>query len=457
MPQSWTTLPTTRESVTVEQPIEIDHWWTVFRDPTLDSLIRRAVASNLTVEAATERVYQARATVGFTRGGLFPSASFNGSYARQGSGTSHDSDLWQSGFDAAWEVDVFGGIRRGVEAAKANLQASIEDRRDILVTLLGEVATDYIFLRDFQQEVEIARQNLNIQIRSAAVTRAKKRLGTDTDLDIAQADALVAGTEADIQTLEVNEQQTIYALSVLLGEPPTALDGELSVVGPIPEPPSVIAIGLPAELLNRRPDIRRAERQLAAATAQIGAATANWYPTFSLTGNLSIQSSNFAGLGSWPNHLWSVGPNMTWLIFDGGQVSSNVAIQNALQAQAFTTYKQTVLTALQDVENSLVAYAREQRRRDALSREVNANERAVALSTRRYNQGLTDFLSVLVAESSLFSSQVALVQSNRNIGADAVALYKALGGGWSIAEMDSATASTLHPKPETTATGLEQN
>jgi NodT family efflux transporter outer membrane factor (OMF) lipoprotein len=232
----------------------------------------------------------------------------------------------------------------------------------------------------------------------------------------------------------------MYALSILLALPPTALEGELSAAAKIPDPPGVVPVGLPAELLRRRPDIRRAERQLAAATAQIGVATADLYPKFSLGGNLSVGGNNFPALGNWANRSWSVGPNASWTLFDAGAIRSNIDVQNSLAAQALTAYRKTVLTGLQEVQNALVAYAREQRRRAALTDAVAANQRSVELATRKYALGgTTDFLSVLVAQGSLFGSQDALVQSNRNVAIDAIALYKALGGGWEIGEEIPAT------------------
>jgi multidrug efflux system outer membrane protein len=434
MPAEWESPPPTQASVTVAQPVQVEQWWTTFHDPMLDSLVRRAVASNLSLEAATARVRQARAGIGVARSGLFPSARASGSYSRSGSGTGADQDLWRTGLDSVWELDLFGGVRRGVESATARYEASLEDRRAVLVTLLGEVAADYILLRGYQQDLVIAQQNLQVQARSANVAREKRKLGTGTELDIAQSEAQVASTKAAMETLESNRQQTVYALSILLGLPPTALEEELTPPGDIPDPPPVVPVGLPSELLRRRPDIRRAERQLAAATAQIGVATADFYPKFALSGNLSVSGSQISALTNWANRSWSVGPSASWLIFDAGGVRSNIEVQNALQAEALTTYKQTVLTALQEVQSALVAYAREQRRRAALIDAVAANQRSVVLATRRYNQGVTDFLSVLVAQGSLFGSQEALVQSNRDVATDAVALYKALGGGWEIGE-----------------------
>ena len=452
MPTEWVSPPTTQASVTLQQPIEIQRWWTTFGDPTLDSLISRAVSYNLDLQAATERVREARASLGNAGSALFPTVDAVGAYTRSfnarggstviaGAGGSvittsgpRPHDLWQAGFDATWELDVFGGARRGVEAASDNLQASIEDRRDVLVTLLAEVATDYISLRGYQQEVVIAEENLVSQVHTADVTRTKVRGGFTTELDVANADAQVATTRSQIAGFAMLEQQTIYSLSVLLGQIPTALERELAPREQIPIVPPTVPIGLPSELLRRRPDIRRSERQLAAATANIGVATAQLFPQFSLTGTLTVQGSEFKALGNLGNRLWSFGPSLTWPIFDAGHIWMNIEIENSLQAQALIAYRNTVLLALQDVENALVAYADEQQRRAALADAVADNQKAVKLATRRYDQGLTDFLNVLDAERSLYSSQDALVQSNRAVGTDLASLYKALGGGWEIGE-----------------------
>jgi outer membrane protein, multidrug efflux system len=440
MPAAWETTPTTQASQTVLAPAQLQRWWANFNDPTLNFLVSQALESNLDLEAATARIRQARAEVGVARAGLWPTANATGSYTRSGGSGIAAGDLWEAGLDATWELDVFGGTRRSVEAAKASLAAAVEDRRDVLVTLLGEVASDYILLRSAQQEIVIARENLDVDSNNARLTRQKQKLGTGTELDVAQADAQVATTAATLASLQESEQQTIYAIGVLLGLTPTALEPQLSATQEIPSPPAELPVGLPSDLLRRRPDIRRAERQLAAATAQIGVATAAWFPQFSLTGSAGVQGSRLSALGNWgSNNVWSGGPSVTWEIFDAGQIASNVEVQNALQAQALVVYRQTVLTALQDVQNALVALAQEQNRREALSQSVVFNQRAVVLATRRYRQGLTDFLSVLDAERSLYGSQDALVLSNAAVGADAVALYKALGGGWEMDESSTAT------------------
>ena len=319
--------------------------------------MRRAIVSNFDLQAATQRVRQARASLGLATAGVWPTVNTSGSNVLSGAGNSRSQNLWHAGLDAAWELDVFGGVRRSVEEANANLQAAVEDRRDVLLTLLGEVATDYMLLRGQQQEIVIAGQNLDAQARNARLTREKKRLGTGTELDIVQADALLASTTAALANFQAAEQQIIHALSVLLGSEPTALDEELQSAATIPGPPPVLAVGVPSDLLRRRPDIRRAERQLAAATAGIGVATADLFPKFSLTGDIGVQGSQLRALGNWNNSIWAFGPSVTWPVFDAGKIRSNIEVQNAIQEQALTAYRKTVLVALQEVQDVLVAFA----------------------------------------------------------------------------------------------------
>ncbi|HWE02054.1 MAG TPA: efflux transporter outer membrane subunit [Tepidisphaeraceae bacterium] len=442
--------PTTQNSTTTQRPINTVEWWKKFNDPTLDSLVVRAAACNLDLRQAQARLYQARATRGVIGSAQLPEIDANGQYARSGAGrggsatsfgnngvaitrpASVRQDFYQYGLDASWELDVFGGVRRSVEAADANLIAAVEDRRDVLVTVIAEVAVDYITLRGYQRQIVIAENNLAAQKRTADVTRRRFGAGFVSRLDVANADAQVYSTEADIPTLQSSAQQTIYALSILLGREPAALLSELSATAPLPLTPPDVPIGLPSELLRRRPDIRRAEAQLHAATAQIGVATAQLYPQFNLVGSLDIEASKLRGLGNWSNNIWSMGPSITWPIFAGGRIVANIQVQNALQQQAFLTYRQTVLTALQEVEYALVAYSKEQQRRKALIEDVAANRQGLDVATRLYTQGQTDFLNVLNSERSLFVAETSLAVSDTTIATDLAALYKALGGGWQI-------------------------
>ena len=438
MPSGWDSPPTTQASVILHEPTELNRWWKRFNDPELNSLVDRALAQNLDLEAAAERIHAARAQLGIAKGELLPTVDGDGSYDRTGGGRRVWSSQWTAGLNTAWQVDVFGGLRRGVEQARANLGAAEWDQRDVLVTVLGEVATDYITLRGNQQAVIIAKENLEVDARNAKVARDKKKLGTGTDLDIAQADAEVASTTAALESLEAAAQESIYAISVLLALPPTALNLELSPSDKVPDPPGEVPVGLPSDLLRRRPDIRKSERQLAAATAGIGVVVAQLFPQFSLTGTLGLQARQIS-VQNWDNSFWSFGPSVTWSILDANVIRSQIDQQNAVTEQAATTYRQTVLNALLQVQNVLVAYAHEQHRRQALTDSVRLNQQAVELASRRYKDGQTDFLAVLDAERTLFAAQNALVLSNQTVGTDAVALYEALGGGWDV---DAGHAST---------------
>jgi multidrug efflux system outer membrane protein len=455
MPATWVAPPTTRASITVQEPLQVEKWWTTFKDPVLDSLVRRAVQSNLNVKIAAERVRAARASVCIATSGLFPLFQGTGSYnhslnsankttVRTPSGGTRTidakaKDFWQGGFDATWEIDVFGGVRRGVESAYATYEATVEDRRDVLVSLLGELATDYVQLRGFQQQVTIGEENLAAQQRTLQATLENKAIGRGTGLDVANSEAQVASTNASVASFQNLVQQQIYAISVLLGEEPAALLPELSSEVQIPIAPPLVPVGLPSELLRRRPDIRRAERQLAAATADIGVATADLFPHLGLNGSVSVGGTRFENLGNWGTSVLSIGPSLNWAIFDAGRIWSNIEVKNALQAEALLAYRQTILTALQDVETALTAYAQEQQRRALLADAVAANQRAVTYANELWNAGTKDFLNVLVAQQSLYGAQNALVQSNQAVATDLVAIYKALGGGWEVGEPPSTT------------------
>ena len=467
MPADWigatpTTAPTTKGSITNAKPVDVSRWWENFDDPELNVLIKRAIESNLDLKLATSRVLQARAQRGVVSSAFWPTASVNASYARQGSAgksqrivnsggvvttvtSASSSDLFQEGLDATWELDVFGGIRRSIEVANANIRFAVEDRRDILVTLTSEVALNYMTLRSTQRQLVIARENVADQEKSADVTHRRQRGGFISGLDAANADAQVAATKSQIPVFEQQEQQTIYDIALLLGAEPAALLKELATDAPIPPTPPEVPIGLPSELLKRRPDVRRAEAQWHAANANIGVATADLFPKFAITGSVGLSGPNGGSLFNWNNGFWQIGPQLSYEIFDAGRIRANIAVQNEITNQAAIAYEQTVLTALRDVESALVAYAREQQHRALLSEAVAANQKAVDLSTTLYTQGQTDFLNVLTAQRSLYASQDALVQSDRTIATNLVALYKALGGGWQNQNLPPTTQPTTRP------------
>jgi NodT family efflux transporter outer membrane factor (OMF) lipoprotein len=443
-----------RESIATPGPVELVDWWKSFDDPTLTSLIERAIESNLDLRQAEARIRQARATQGVTASGLWPEIDATGSYRRSGSGGGSTStsggqatsqngavssgggprgsvaNLFQVGLDASWELDIFGGTRRNIEASDADFQAAVEDRRDVLVSLVSEVGNDYLNLRGLQQQIIIARKNLSAQKHTAEITRKRFEAGFVGKLDVANAYAQVATTESQIPVFESAAQGTIYSLSVLLGREPAALAEELASDAPIPSTPPEIPVGLPSDLIRRRPDIRKVEAQLHAATVRIGVATADLFPKFSLTGSAGFTSTDISTLLNWTSRVWSYGPSVTWPIFTAGRIRWNIEVQKAVKEQTLAAYEKAVLTALKDVETALVAYAKEQDHRNSLIEAVESNRTAVDLSMKLYVAGKIDFLNVLVAQRALNISEDALVQSTRSLATDLIALYKALGGGW---------------------------
>jgi len=416
-------------SIATTNTAQLARWWQSFQDSMLTSLVQEGLRTNLDVQLAEASLRQARASRGIIAGGLWPGLTATAGYSRIGAG-GPSQNFFQTGLDALWEVDIFGGIRRNIESADASIQAAKENIRDVQVTLVSEIALNYIQLRSYQEQIAIAQENLKAQEHTASLTRQRVTAGFASALDTANAEAQVATTASAIPVLETSLRQNIYALSVLLACPPADLLLELSKPGPVPLTPPEVPIGLPSNLLRRRPDVRAAEAQLHAATAQIGVATADFFPKFSLTGSLNYQSDLMQTLFSGGSRSWSVGPQVSWPIFQGGSIAANVRLQKALRDQAYLTYQKTVLTALQDVENALVAFAYEWDHRKVLGEADTQNRRALDLSMKLYTQGTADFLSVLVAERSLYASQSALAQSKQAISIDLVALYKALGGGW---------------------------
>ena len=435
-------------------PVAVAAWWETFHDAELNTLIGRAVASNLDLQIAQARVREARAQYGIAAADLWPTVDGSGSYSRErqsqhqpvlGSlpippNVPYQDNNYQAGFDASWEIDVFGGRRRATEAARAGVAAAEFGRRATLVTLLGEVARNYIELRGDQQRLAIAQENMAAQAQALAITQDRFAKGLTSDLDVEQASTLLATTTAAVPTLETSLRAAIYRLGVLLGRPPRALLAELSTPAPLPTTPPEVPVGLPADLLLRRPDVQRAERELAAATANIGVAKAYLFPKFFLTGAAGFQSVSaddwFAGGSS----FWSAGPTVQWRIFDAGRIRANIRVQNARQEAALATYEQTVLTAFEDVENGLVGYANEQTRRHSLAVAVTSSRKSLELADKLYANGLTDFLHVLEAERSLYQAQDALALSDRTVSAQLIALYKALGGGWETAEQPGSPA-----------------
>jgi len=409
-------------------------WWTTLKDPALTSLIQRAVTGNLDLKEARSRVREARARRGISEAEQFPTLDVKGSavssYSGEDTGNGDRRDLYAAGFDANWELDVFGGIRRSIEAAQADLETSREDYCDVMVSLMAEVALNYVEVRTYQTRLDVTEKNLETQAETHELTVFRFEAGLASALDMEQAKYNLENTRSKIPTLRISLERAENRLAVLLGIHPGALHEDLYVKKSIPVTDLEIAVGVPAEVLRRRPDIRRAERELAAQTARVGVATAELYPKFSLSGSIGLEALSFGDLFSTGNRTDRIGPSFSWNIFDAGTIRKNIEVQNALQEQVLIQYEAAVLNALEDVENALVAYAQDQYRRQSLTRATQAAERAVDLALKQYSSGIIDFQDILEAQRSLLSFQDQLAETDGTVTSNLISLYKALGGGW---------------------------
>lgn len=409
-------------------------WWSILDDPVLTNLVESAVAGNLGLKEARARVREARARRGISTADRFPTIDASGSArlsrSSEETGSGSERELYAAGFDAAWELDVFGGKKRAVEVAGAELQASEEDLRDVLVSLLAEVALNYVELRSFQTRLSVAEANLDAQKETYNITRWRRQAGLTTQLDVDQAKYSLEQTRAQIPGLQTGLEQAKNRLAVLIGQHPGSLKNALAERKAIPITPLEVAVGVPADILRRRPDVRRAERRLAAQTAQIGVATADLYPRFSLLGSIGLEALLPGNLFSFGSRTHGIGSTVAWPLFDAGAIRSNIEVQSALQQQALIRYEAAVLAALEDVENALVAYAMEQSRRQSLTKATEAARRAVELAQIQYSSGLIEFSNVLMAQRSLLSLQDQLAVSEGRVTSNLIALYKSLGGGW---------------------------
>ena len=409
-------------------------WWMTLGDADLSYLIERSLAGNLDLKKAQARIREARARRGVAEAGLFPALNIGGSATvsrgSEDTGSGLRRELYRTGFDASWEVDVFGGVRRSIEAAQGDLEAIAADYQDVLVSLLAEVALNYVEARTFQTQLQVAEENLKAQAESLQLTEWRFAAGLVSKLDVEQAKANLENTRAQLPKLRSNIEAAKNRLAILLGIFPGTLEAQLAARKPIPEAPLEVAVGVPAEVLRRQPDVRRAERQLAAQTARIGVATADLYPKFSLPGSIGLEALSTNHLFSTANRAWSLIGSFAWTIFKGGAIRQNIEVQNALQEQALNQYEATILSALEEVENALVAFAEEQERRDALLEATQAAQRAAEIARDQYTSGLIDFQTVLDAERSVLTAQDQLAQSKGQVTANLISVYKALGGGW---------------------------
>ena len=433
------------------EPADFSAWWTVFDDPLLNRLIDLASQQNLDLQNAGLRILEARAQLGIAIGSQYPQTQQIGGEANanqlsenapNGAGADKFFYNYQLGFDAAWELDFWGRFRRGIESANASLYSTLADYDDILVSLIAEVARTYFDIRTFEQRLAVARENVELQKKSLDIAAARYEGGVADQLDVAQAKALLKQTQATIPPLEAGLRQSKNALAILLGILPTEVQSLLGPPESIPTAPIEVAVGIPAELLRRRPDVRLAEFQAAAQSAQIGIAKADLYPSFSLVGSIGLQSSdkggirsnnaNFSDLFTSGGITYFIGPTFQLPILNYGRLKNNVRVQDARFQQLVVSYQNTVLRAFQDVEDATVGFLRTQEQKTFLAESVEQYKLSVELSLIQYSEGLTDFQRVIDAQRNLAQQEDAFASATGAVGTNLIALYKALGVGWEL-------------------------
>jgi len=424
-------------------PTDYSHWWTVFNDPVLDRLVQTAYEQNLPLRIAGLRILEARAQRGMAVGSLFPqkqeavkaytrSKFSDNMYPFGMFPGNREFDDWITGFDMAWELDIWGKIRRGIEAADANVDAQIENYDDVLVMIQAEVAAAYIQMRALEEQLTYTRKNVEIQQSSLDIIQKRFQQGVVGELDVRQAGAQLAVTESLIPKLEEAHRRVQNGLCLLVGMPPGSLPAELAEPRPIPTAPAEVVVGIPADLLRRRPDVRRAERQAAAQCARIGMAEAEFYPHFAITGNIALEAEQFGDLLDWRSIGGKIGPGLRWNILNYGRIQNGVRVEDARFQQAAIAYQNTVLAANKEAEDAIVAFLREQQRVSSLQRAVDEVTRALQIGLRLYEQGVIDYQRVLDSQRAAVLEQDALAQSRGQVATNLVAVYKAIGGGWTM-------------------------
>ncbi len=431
------------------------HWWRQFHDPLLDALVTDALAANLDLATARAQLREARARRGLAGAQLGPTldASLSGSSStsseRSGSGATRE--LYSAGFDASWEPDVFGGLRRGVEAATADVGASTESLRDTRVSLAAEVVRNYVDLRTAERRLAVTEASVAARSETYELTQWRLQAGLVSALDVAQARTDLESARAAIPTFRTAVTEAHNRLAVLLGRSPGELQARLTATAAVPLAGTAAAAGIPADVLRMRPDVRAAERRLAAQTARLGQAEAARYPSFRLSGSIGLEALTFSGLGDSGADTRSLLGSVTAPIFHSGRIVANIEIQNALLEQARLAYEAAVLTALEDVENALVGVANADQRRAQLALAVAAAREAFAIAEHRYATGLADFLSVLDSQRTLLNLEDQLANSTGELAAAQIQLYKALGGGWSPEPEPTPAAAYTPAKPRNTS------
>jgi multidrug efflux system outer membrane protein len=426
----------------LEQGDPVQQYWTRFADPTLNDLVQDALAHNQDLAAAAANLQAARAARRLAGFDQFPTVTAAAAYSKnlyssqQAFGAAfaeREFDTAQEGFDGLWELDLFGRVRRNVEAARADVGASAATLQDARVSVIAEVARDYFVLRGLQDQLELTKRNADNQQSTLTLTQNRLEAGRGNELDTSRAEAQWQTTLASIPTLEATIATTIYRLSVLTGRQPAALSERLSPVAAMPPLPALSTIGTPEQLLRRRPDVRIAERRLAAATARVGVAMGDLFPKVTLVGEIGYSAPVFSDFGTNEARFFSFGPSITWAAFDLGRVQARIGESKALTSAALATYQGAVLGALEDTEGSLITYGRSQTRRQSLQVAAAASDKAADLARKRFEGGLIDFLEVLDAERTALSAELLLSQSRTDTATSLIAVYKALGAGWEAA------------------------
>ncbi len=418
---------------------ELARWWQSFNDPVLDRLIAMTLAQNLDLKSAQAKLREARARAAMTDAALYPSVTANAGAKRSETGNdANPSKSFSAGLDASWELDIFGANRRTSEATAATASATEASLRDTEVSLIAEVVNVYISLRTLEARYAVASNSLVSQQETRDLTRWRWQAGLVSELDFIQAESTLAQTRAKLPALDIELESTRNQLTVLLGVQPAGLPDLLAGAGKIPDFSSIANTPVPLDTLSQRPDIRVAERNLAAQTAQVGTAEAARYPSLTLGGAISLQSDQLSRLLRADSLINSLAANLTAPIFDAGRIRQNIAVQNAVLDQTLATYQKTVLQALSDVENALMALAKTEARRADLRAATSSAEAADSMARQRYSAGLVDYLTVLETQRTLFSTQDSLRSAEGDRASALVQLYKALGGGWSSAT-DSVT------------------
>jgi NodT family efflux transporter outer membrane factor (OMF) lipoprotein len=425
------------ETSAADVPVE---WWALFNDPILTQLQSRARAGNLDLQIAAERIEQSRAQLGIASSQLWSTLSSTGSYAREAlsehgkfaalGAPTRPSDFWQLGFDASWEIDVWGRIRRLREGAAAAMEATIYGREAVRVMLSAEVAKTYLDLRGTQAQLDIAEQNLTVAERTLGLAESRERNGVATRFETSSARAQLASIKALVPALIQRRNELMNALAFLLGEAPRTLDEQLREAMPLPTLPAPVPVDIPSELAQRRPDIQRAEAQLHAATAAIGVAKADFYPRISLRGRIGVEAFEHEDLDGWDARTFAVGPTVYLPIFQGGRLVQRLALNESRQRSAALTYRQTVLRAWHEVDNALDGWAAQRRQHAELSASYEQNKQALQAAERGYQEGAADYLAVLTAQQNVLASQTRLNASATSATFALVALFKSLGGGW---------------------------